>query len=121
MKHQVNNTIETDKDYKSALDAQAILKEMIEEEKSSNNYSINDMKEQLTWITKKIEKYEQKKAELSTFNRMDGLAKQSELASGIGSLQFVVNDLLDEGFEREEVKNYLDYFVNKLVGLNNNN
>ena len=56
MKHQVNNTIETDKDYKSALDAQAILKEMIEEEKSSNNYSINDMKEQLTWITKKIEK-----------------------------------------------------------------
>ena len=121
MKHQVNNTIETDKDYKSALDAQAILKEMIEEEKSSNNYSINDMKEQLTWITKKIEKYEQKKAELSTFNRMDGLAKQSEIASAISSLQFVVNDLLDEGFEREEVKNYLDYFVNKLVGLNNNN
>ena len=52
---------------------------------------------------------------------MDGLAKQSELAPGIGSLQFVVNDLLDEGFEREEVKKYLDYFVNKLVGLNNNN
>lgn len=79
----------------------------------------NKMKKLTTEQKSKVKKFIKnlKESNLSpeTLDRMEGLTNQKFLSALRQSITSLADDLFTEGFETDEVKDYLNYIFNKLL------